>query len=144
MFFQNYDGCFRNIFLLLLAKSNQPFLFLRLMNSLHLAVNPLYLLSCSLIFMVDLDIDTWRGQGINIVNLACCCEGVSHHHGTYSGIISPVLSFSGCTKLFPFIILWQFMRWVGFSGSLLSFYPKQISSHLHPIHLNRLQYLIVV
>lgn len=104
----------------------------------------LYLLSCSLVFMVDLEIDTLTSSGMDIVNLACCCEGVSHHHGTYSGNISPVLSFSGCTKPFPFIIFWQFIRWVGFFGSFLSFYPKQISSHLHPIHLNRLQYLIAV
>ena len=46
-----------------LAKSNLAFLFLRLMSSLHLAVSPLYLLSWSLLFMVDWDIDTrtsWR------------------------------------------------------------------------------------
>ncbi|MEE6522381.1 hypothetical protein FKM82_020897 [Ascaphus truei] len=41
MLFQNWAGFLRYC----LAKSNLAYLFLRLMNGLHLVVNPLYLLS---------------------------------------------------------------------------------------------------
>lgn len=50
-------------FVFFLAKSDLAFLFLRLMSDLHLAVIPLSSLSCSLLFLVDLDSDTptsWR------------------------------------------------------------------------------------
>ena len=59
MLFQNRAGFFRCF----LAKSNLAFLFLRLMNGLHLVVNPLYLFMWSLPFMVHLDNDmptSWR------------------------------------------------------------------------------------
>lgn len=65
-------------FLFFLAKSDLAFLFLRLMSDLHLAVIPLSSLSCSLLFLVDLDSDTptsWRSA----VTLVVCCEGVSLH-----------------------------------------------------------------
>ena len=48
---------------MLLSKSNQAFLFWSLLSGLHPEVNPLYLLSQSLLFMVDLDNEmptSWR------------------------------------------------------------------------------------
>ena len=45
------------LFYMSFSKSNLAFLFLRLMSGLHCAVNPLYSLPCSLVFMIDLDID---------------------------------------------------------------------------------------
>jgi len=86
-----------------LAKSNPAFLFLRLMSGLHLAVNPLYLLSWGLLFMVDLNIDTPASWRVLFTWLAVVKEFVFTMEMILRSSATVVFrgrpGFSGCTKL---------------------------------------------
>lgn len=97
-----------------LVKSKLAFLSLKLINGLHLVVKPLYLLSLSLHFMVDLDTD--KPTPWNVLYLNGSCKAVFLHRGKDPEIIhhcwdpwmsmpfwvpklASVLFFSECTKL---------------------------------------------
>lgn len=96
------------MFFFFLAKFSLAFLFSRRMSGLHHAVNPLYLLLCSFLFMVALNIDTptsWRmlfawlvvvkGFLLTMEIILRSFTTVVFHgrHGLFAFMSSPMLSF---------------------------------------------------
>lgn len=102
------------LFWMLLAKSNFAFLFLRLTTGLHQVVIPLYLLSYSLQFIVDLELGTptsWRAlflwlavvhklSGNGSPTTHPSCPPLTHKFFSIAELSNAfLLSTSGCTKL---------------------------------------------